>query len=35
MEAEYLDETEEHAAFSEMCVFTPVKDGFKFIGSTK
>ena len=35
MEAEYLDETEEHAAFSEICVFTPVKDGFKFIGSTK
>lgn len=35
MEAEYLDETEEHAAFSEICVFVPEKDGFKFIGSTK
>ena len=35
MDSEYLDGTEEHSAFSEMCVFTPTKDGFKFIGSAK
>lgn len=34
-EAKYLDETEEHAAFSEMYIYTLEKGGLEFIGSTK
>ena len=34
MEAEYLDETESHVAYSKMEVFVPEKDGLKFIGDT-